>query len=239
MSAESGLTHCEPGAIVAELIPAPDGRRILHVHLNRPEKRNALTLAMLEELHRRLAQEVEEIVITSAGPSFCAGLDLDECRNDSAWPRPLRHLESLAAVYRQLLNCPASIVALVQGFAVGGGVGLAACADVVIAASDSRLRLPAAGELAAMARIVHPVIEERQVARRGQSSWQGGELDARAAQLAGLIDEIAGPDALTERRNEVLSDTDWRLERPTSWRNPERCRAIEEGIRMILTNLTR
>jgi enoyl-CoA hydratase/carnithine racemase len=239
MKAQADPARGETRTNVATMTSAVDGRRILRLHLNRPEKRNALSLVMLENLHRCLAQEVEEIIITSAGSSFCAGLDLDECRNDNAWPRPIRHLESLASVYRGLLSSPATIIAIVQGFAVGGGVGLAACADVVIAASNARLRLPEAGELAAMARIVQPVIEARQIARRGMASWQAGELDARVAQLAGLIDEIVEADALAQRCDEVLSDCLRHFVRPPSWRQPQRCRTIEDAMRAILISLSR
>ena len=225
--------------IIPTMHPAPTGGPILHLHFNRPRKRNALNLAMLEELHRCLSEPVGRIVLTSSGPSFCAGLDLDECRNDPAWPKPLRHLGLLANVYRRLLNNSATSIALVQGFAVGGGLGLAVCADVVIAASEVRLRLPETGELAALAHIVQPIIEARQAARRGAVGWQVGELDARAAQTAGLIDEIVEPATIAARREEALREFLPRLSQQPSWRTPERCRAIAAAMRMILTELSR
>jgi enoyl-CoA hydratase/carnithine racemase len=239
MRSEIDPARGEAREIVVAVVSAADGRRILHVQLNRPEKRNALTLAMLEELHRWLAQVVEEIVITSAGPSFCAGLDLDECHRDPAWPRPLRHLESLASVYRGLLNSPATVIAIVQGFAVGGGLGLALCADEVIAVEDARLRLPNEGELGLLARIVWPLVEARQIARRGAVAWQAGELDASAAQTAGLVDHVVKPMEFATQRERVSCGVFSSSARIESWRAPERRGNTERAMRAMLASLSR
>lgn len=238
MKSQSEATPSEAQSIVTTLHSTADGGRILQLHLNRPNKRNALTLAMLEELRRGLVEPVSRIVLTSSGPSFCAGLDLDESREHPTWPRPMSHLELLAGVYRGLLNTPAKIVAFLQGFAVGGGVGLAACADVVVAMSDARLRLPQ-GELAALARIVQPIVEARQMARRGTTIWQAGELDAGAAQAVGLVDEIVDPAAFATHRAQALGEFLAPPAQPPSWRQPERCRKIEQAMRTILTELSR
>lgn len=69
--------------IIAEFQREASGGTVLRLNLNRPAKRNALNLAALEQLHQDLEQRAEVVVLTGNGSSFCAGLDLDECRRDS------------------------------------------------------------------------------------------------------------------------------------------------------------
>ncbi len=222
--------------VIAEFQREASGATVLRLDLNRPAKRNALNLAALEQLHRGLEQRADVVIITGSGSSFCAGLDLDECRRDPDWPRPRRHLALLASVYERLLKSEARTLALVQGFAVGGGVGLAACADVVIASGDATWRIPQGG-LAPLARIVHPVIEARQIFRRGTMLWQSGELDGQAARACGLVDEILEPADFASRRAQGLRELRPRVGEVDSWRQPAQGRAVLEAMRVILTGL--
>jgi enoyl-CoA hydratase/carnithine racemase len=141
-------------------------------------------------------------------------------------------------VYERLLESEARIITLAQGFAVGGGVGLAACADIVIASSDAKWRIPQ-GELAPLARIVHPVIEARQIFRRGTMLWQSGELDAHAAQACGLVDDILAPQAFTSLREQGLRELRPLFGRVSSWRQPAQRRTVLDAMRAILTGLSR
>jgi enoyl-CoA hydratase/carnithine racemase len=224
--------------VIAEFQREASGAAVLRLTLNRPAKRNALNLSALEQLHRGLEQRADIIILTGKGPSFCAGLDLDECRRDPNWPRPRRHLELLGSVYGRLLASEARILALVQGFAVGGGVGLAACADAVIASGDARLRIPQ-GALAPLARIVHPVIEARQIFRCGTMVWPSGELDVHAARACGLVDEILEPHVFANLREQGLRELRPRVGEVDSWRQPAQGRAVLEAMRAILTELSR
>jgi len=224
--------------VIAEFQREASGAAVVRLDLNRPAKRNALNLAALQQLHRGLDHRADVILLTGTGSSFCAGLDLDECRRDPDWPRPRRHLALLASVYERLLESEARTIALVQGFAVGGGVGLAACADVVIASIDATWRIPQ-GELAPLARIVHPVIEARQIFRRGRMLWQSGELDVQAARACGLVDEILEPRVFANLREQGLRELQPRLGEVTSWRQAEQRRAVLDAMRAILTRLSR
>src|SRR5438093_2369429 len=114
---------------------------VLRVTLARPERRNAFDAALIARLHDAFSDvgDARAVVLTGEGPSFCAGADVD-------WQRASINLgleenvEDALRLYRMLAavdRCPAPVIAGVQGYALGGGSGLAACADVVVAAPDA------------------------------------------------------------------------------------------------------
>jgi enoyl-CoA hydratase len=111
------------------------------VTLDRPAARNAIDDALAERLHTALAEldtreDLRAAVITGAGGTFCAGMDLkafaDRPRDDAA--------RALALVVRSRARKP--VIAAVEGHAVGGGFELAATCDLVVAARDASFGLP-------------------------------------------------------------------------------------------------
>jgi enoyl-CoA hydratase/carnithine racemase len=116
--------------------------RILHIHLNRPEKRNALSRQMCADLvsHIDGAQQRTDaacILLTAAGSVFCAGMDLDEAEGDHEELNQLH--EKLFSIGRRSLK---PIVAAVNGAALGGGLGLVAQAHLVYAGEGAVFGLP-------------------------------------------------------------------------------------------------
>jgi methylglutaconyl-CoA hydratase len=113
----------------------------LRVTMARPERRNAFDAALIAELTEAFADvgDARAVVLAGDGPSFSAGADVEWMRSSV----DLSHDENVedALRLRRLLEaidgCPAPVVARVQGHALGGGAGLVACADVVIAADDA------------------------------------------------------------------------------------------------------
>lgn len=194
--------------------------------MNRPAKRNALNLRALELLLAATDNlDADQLILSGRGPVFCSGLDLEECRRVATWPVRLRHVECLERLYGQLLLSRARTVAFVQGFAVGGGVGLAACADWVIAAADARFRIPQ-GELAQLAGIVLPVTSARQAATPRTECWLAGEIDAGRAVTCGLVDEVVDAGSFASR----LEQARLVLQEPppecASWRSPKRVQRV-------------
>lgn len=173
-----------------------NGRSSRWVELRRPEKHNCLSLEMLEGLLAAVEQaNGSQLILMGAGRSFCSGLDLKELavQGDS---RP--HLERLVKLYQQLLTTELRTVALVRGYAAGGGVGLAACARTVIAATDFRCVVPG-GSLARWAAVVVPVCKLR--TGRGApegSEWLGCKLEAPEAHRLGLVDQIVSAGQMDE-----------------------------------------
>jgi len=126
---------------------------VLHVTLNRPDSRNAMSLAMVEELRAVLRavrhdQGVRALVLRGGGGHFCAGGDLKdmaEARSRLADEGPAV-LERLNAAFGALCQAfdrtPLATVAVLQGTVMGGGFGLACVADLALAGRSVRFRLP-------------------------------------------------------------------------------------------------
>ncbi len=141
------LPECETLALEC------DGPR-LNLTFNRPDRRNALTHAMMLELSAVLkwtaAQEgVRVVVLRGAGGNFSAGGDLDAMRETP--PRGADGTDPMLPAYREmghalsLLNeLPQGVIACVEGAAVGGGLGMACCADYAIGLADTKFGMPEA-----------------------------------------------------------------------------------------------
>jgi len=116
--------------------------------LNRPEVHNAFDDVLISTLDGHLRaiatdEGIRAVVMQAEGPSFSAGADLAWMRRSAAQDAAvnLAEAKALAAMYARLYRLPQPTVALVHGAAVGGGVGLAACCDVVIASDTAQFRL--------------------------------------------------------------------------------------------------
>src|SRR5213080_4460976 len=176
---------------------------VLRVTLARPERRNAFDAALIARLHDAFSDvgDARAVVLTGEGPSFCAGADVD-------WQRASidlsleENVEDALRLYRMLAavdRCPAPVVAAVQGYALGGGSGLAACADVVVAARDavfgfSEVRLGIAPA------VISPFVLAKIGAHARRYFTTGERFDAETALRVGLVHEVAGDlDAACDR----------------------------------------
>ncbi len=118
--------------------------RVAHVNLNRPDSHNALDTALITEISdsfEELAGDegVRAVVLSGEGRSFCAGADIGYMRDTSrfSYEENLEDARSLAAMFRAVGECPKPVVAKVKGAAIGGGAGLVAAADVIIAEENT------------------------------------------------------------------------------------------------------
>lgn len=171
---------------------------VLTLTLNRPEKNNALSRPLAAALRQAMAAadrdgDVAAIVITGAGPSFCAGADTSELRDTSS-PAAIRRHARLTA---DLLLAPRltrkPVLAAVHGYALGAGCGLAAACDIVVADRDARLGYPEIrrGIVPAlvMPGLVRRVGEARAFALAARAEWIGAAM----ARSIGLVDSVAAP----------------------------------------------
>lgn len=113
--------------------------------LARPELHNAFNAEMIAELRdcfTALASEpaARVVMLTGAGPSFCAGADLNWMRASLDWSRAqnMADAEALAAMFEAAWTLPKPLVGRVNGAAMGGGVGLVACCDIAVAVDAAR-----------------------------------------------------------------------------------------------------
>ncbi|HVW07045.1 MAG TPA: enoyl-CoA hydratase/isomerase family protein [Bryobacteraceae bacterium] len=166
--------------------------RVFQVTLNRPEKRNALNMAVCRELlaafdRAEADAKVGAILLCGNGPAFCAGMDLAEVL--AADQKELMALHD--RLFTVIDRARKPIVAAVQGPALAAGMGVAANAHIVIAGNDARFALT---EIriglwpAVIFRAVERAIGER---RTTELSITGRMMDAEEAFRAGLAAEIA------------------------------------------------
>ena len=134
-----------------------DGR-VATVTLNRPERLNAITAGLVEELRTALEQAwaddgVHAIRLRGAGRAFCAGYDIGwgaESMQESEGDRPwdpiadYRMMSGFVDAYMQLWRSPKPVIAQVHGFCVGGGTDFALCSDLIVCAEDCRIGYPPA-----------------------------------------------------------------------------------------------
>ena len=139
---------------MAELLVETDGA-VTTFTLNRPERLNALTPALIEALDAALAaaladDAVRVIRLRGAGRAFCAGYDLEWAaplmREDDAWDpaADFRVMSRYVDSYMALWRSPKPVVAQVHGVCVGGGSDLALCSDLIVCAEDARIGYPPA-----------------------------------------------------------------------------------------------
>lgn len=126
------------------LVETRDG--IATVTLNRPQARNAFDARMVTGLcdifgHLAADPKVRGVVLSGAGPVFCAGVDLTWMAASSSEQARIGDAELLMRMLRAIEECPAPVVGRIQGAAFGGGLGLVALCDIALASEDARFAL--------------------------------------------------------------------------------------------------
>jgi enoyl-CoA hydratase/carnithine racemase len=177
-----------------------DAGGVLTIWLQRPEQRNALNLEMLQAVNAGLGAALRKggvlaVAVRGSGGYFSAGADLKEMAEArEAGEEGRRRLRQGMAEFVYLmtelrtLTCPT--VALVQGGASGGGVGLLGSCQWVVATEDSRFRLPETG-LGLFPYMISPVLIRRMgLAAFLRLAFEGRTIGAAEAQALGLVDEV-------------------------------------------------
>ncbi len=187
---------------MADLLLREDDAGVATLTLNRPAARNALSLALLDALAETLAalagdRAVKAVVITGAGPGFCAGHDLrelTEARNDPDRGRAFFEvtMTRCAAVMQAVATCPKPTIAAVNGIATAAGCQLVASCDIAIA--DRRARFCTPGVNIGLFCATPAVAVSRAVARRDalEMLYTGDLYDAAHAQRIGLVNRVVG-----------------------------------------------
>ena len=174
------------------------------VTITRPDKRNALSRALISALADAFARAASDgsrcVVLTGDGPAFCAGMDLDELRGtlgddaDKVWD----DANTLSGLYEQIYTLPKPTIAAVNGAAVAGGSGLVTVCDLALAVPTAKFGYPEVrrGLVAAM---VMPHLLRHVGERAARWMLLTGELiDAAEAQRVGLINAVVPPDQLLQ-----------------------------------------
>jgi methylglutaconyl-CoA hydratase len=186
-------------------------RGIAHVTLNRPERRNAFDALMADELHEAFEElggdpSVRGVVLAGAGPAFCAGADLRWMSPDSpvSEARAREDAERLIRMYRAIDECPCPVIGRIHGSAFGGGVGLLAVCDIVVAADDTVFALSEI-KLGLVPAVIAPFL----LRKAGESFVRrycltGEVFSAAAAKQFNLVHDVVAKDGLAKRIDELI-----------------------------------
>ncbi|MFV0457782.1 MAG: enoyl-CoA hydratase/isomerase family protein [Actinomycetales bacterium] len=185
------------------LEPTPPTARLV---IDRPAKRNAMTLPMWRLIHELCAQVADDrriraLNLSGAGPSFCAGADISALAGDDAELK-----DAVRRAETALRGLPIPTVATIRGHCWGGGVQLAVACDLRIAARDASFALPPARlgvvypaeSLRAMTALIGPSVTKRLI-------FSGEPIAADEALRVGLVDAVVAGDDLERFGQEWLS----------------------------------
>lgn len=188
------------------LLHEADERGVHVWTLNRPEARNALNSALAAALsaacRRAVAEAARVVVLRANGPVFCAGADLKERQGMDDDAVRARRLRAFAA-YDAIERLPMPAIAVVEGPAIGSGVEIAACCDVIVATPAASFRTPEAlwGTVGATQRL--PRVLGKRLAK--DMMFTGRTLSAEEALAQGLVSRLVAPEALEETVAQMVS----------------------------------
>lgn len=189
-------------------------REVLILTLNRPEQRNAMNSALMNELNAALRSADKDdaigaVILTGKGPAFCAGGDLKETSRNieqgDFWTRYDRATQSLE-VHRLMSSLTKPVIGAINGFALAGGAGLAMSCDLVVASDMARFGYPEVkrGLVAAMVMVsLSRIIGRRQAL---ELLLSGRQIDAREALAIGMINRVVPHETLMQEALAFAAD---------------------------------
>jgi methylglutaconyl-CoA hydratase len=228
---------------------------VLRVTLARPERRNAFDAELIAELTEAFTDvaDARAVVLAGDGQSFCAGADVEWQRSaiDLSYEENVKDALRLYRMCATIDTCPAPVVARIQGYALGGGCGLAACADVAVAADDATFGFSEV-KLGIIPAVISPFVLPKIGQHARRYFLTGERFDAQTALRIGLVHELAddldaaidrvvgellssGPNAVREAKTLIR-------ERPDGEQTAEiaaRMRTSEEGQERLRAFLER
>src|SRR5271157_3275212 len=192
----------------ATLSLAFDGA-IASITLNRPDKRNAISYELIQEILHAL-QEVQKspahiLILTGAGAAFCSGMDLDNLREITKHTEEENLVDSsrMANMFRALYDFPKVTIAAVNGAAIAGGCGLATLCDLTLASADAKFGYTEV-RIGFVPAIVSTFLLRQVGEKRARDLLLTGRIiDAEEAYRLGLVNEVVGPENLLARAREL------------------------------------
>ncbi|MGA8431681.1 MAG: enoyl-CoA hydratase-related protein [Candidatus Sulfotelmatobacter sp.] len=184
---------------------------IATITLNRPDKRNAISFELVDELMAAL-DEIEQssaqvVILTGAGKAFCAGMDLDELKSlgGKTHDENVKDSARMAELFRRLYDFPKPTIAAVNGAAIAGGTGLATMCDFTLAVPEAKF-----GYTEVRIGFVPAIVSSMLVWQVGHKIARdlllsGRIFDAAEAHRYGLVNEIVPGDRLGPRARELAT----------------------------------
>jgi methylglutaconyl-CoA hydratase len=185
--------------------------RIATITLNRPDKRNAISYELIDDLLAALDEVGNSsalvLILTGAGKAFCSGMDLENLKAlvGRLPEENLKDSETMARLFRSLYDFPRPTIAAVNGAAIAGGCGLATLCDFTLAVSDAKF-----GYTEVHIGFVPAIVSTFLLRQVGEKHARdllltGRIVGAEEAYRIGLINEIVPAEKLSERARELAS----------------------------------
>ena len=207
----------DAAAVNEPILLRQDREGIATLTLNRPQARNAISIALMGELSAALAAlardpAVKVVILAAAGPAFCAGHDLKELRSlprREAYESVFRHCSE---VMLAILSLPKPVIARVQGIATAAGCQLVASCDLAVAAEGARFATP--GVNIGLFCSTPMVALSRAVPRKQAMEMllTGEPITAERARALGLVNQVVPADQ--------LEDATWALAKKIAGKSP-------------------
>jgi methylglutaconyl-CoA hydratase len=198
------------GLIFKTILVAEDAG-VRTITLNRPERRNAMTPEMQDELIAAMKEAASGncrvVVFRGAGDAFCSGLDLSvlQSMQDKSAAEHRADAERIAVLFRTLYELPKPTIAAVHGPAIAGGTGLATICDFTLAVPNAKFGYTEA-RIGFVPALVSVFLTLQVGEKRARDLLLSGRLfDAAEAHRLGLVNEVGPPDALDERVNALAN----------------------------------
>src|SRR6266446_5997470 len=183
--------------------------RVATLTLNRPEKRNAISFELIDDLLRALDEVAKSpalvLVLTGAGKAFCSGMDLENLKSliGRSPEQNLKDSETMVRLFRALYEFPKVTIAAVNGAAIAGGTGLAVLCDFTLAVPDAKFGYTEV-KIGFLPAIVSVFLSRQIGEKRTRDLLLTGRiLEPAEAKEIGLINEIVPAEKLMDRAKEL------------------------------------
>jgi methylglutaconyl-CoA hydratase len=179
--------------------------------LNRPEKRNAISFQLIDELMNALAEVAQSdagiMILTGAGKAFCSGMDLEDLRGliGRSNEQNKKESETMAKMFRTIYEFPKPTIAAVNGAALAGGTGLATLCDFTLAVPDAKF-----GYTEVKIGFIPAIVSSFLLRQLGEKQARdllltGRIVDAEDAQRLGLVNEVVEPEKLMQHARDLAT----------------------------------
>src|SRR6476646_5971052 len=185
--------------------------KLATVTLNRPEKRNAISFELIDDLLRALDEVAKSpalvLILTGAGKAFCSGMDLENLKSliGRTPEQNLQDSETMVRLFRSLYEFPKVTIAAVNGPAIAGGTGLALLCDFTLAVPEAKF-----GYTEVRIGFVPAIVSTFLLRQVGEKQARdllltGRIFDAEEAHRLGLVSELVAPEKLLVRARELAA----------------------------------
>lgn len=182
---------------------------ITRITINRPHARNSLNAGTIQGLiaaFTRVSQsnDIRVVVLSGSGTeAFCAGADITELTNDPSPEGRRRFFQSVSSLVESITRCPVPVIAEVHGFALAGGCGLVAAADIAIASDTAVFALPEVAIGLAPMVVMAPLIRAIGFKALSALALTGERIPAARALAIGLVSQVLPQDQVGSTIEEI------------------------------------